>query len=75
MHSLGLGELFFEAGDNGGEMRLFALFVSAGSLQSQSLADDGVEVGHHKAFIVGALGATLGMLASGGGEEVTDLHL
>ena len=70
-----LCKLLLVALDNLGGMRLGAAFSGALSMLHTNVADDGFEVGENEARIVGAFGAAGGKLASGGGEEVTDLHL
>ena len=69
-----LGGFCSVAVDNCGHVCLGAMFVCAFALQGKEFADEGVEMGQDEAIVVAALGATLGVLATGSGEKVADLH-
>ena len=69
-----LGNFLFVAVDNGGQVLLGAVLVGAFALQGKDFANDGVEMGQDETIVVAALGAALGMLATGSGEKMADLH-
>ena len=68
------GNFCFVAIDNCGQVFLGAMFVGASALQGKDFANDGVEMGQDETIVVAALGAALGMLATGSGEKMADLH-